>query len=43
MKRILVQAGHQPPLQPGFEGQTGAPGEAGLVADIQHALVAMLN
>jgi N-acetylmuramoyl-L-alanine amidase/Mannosyl-glycoprotein endo-beta-N-acetylglucosaminidase len=43
MKRILVQAGHQRPLQPGFEGQTGAPGEAELVADIQHALVSLLN
>ena len=43
MKRILVQAGHQPPLEPGFETQTGAPGEAELVADIQHALVGMLN
>jgi hypothetical protein len=43
MKRILVQAGHQRPLQPGFEGQTGAPGEAELVADIQQALVGMLN
>jgi len=43
MKRILVQAGHQRPLQPGFEGGTGAPGEAELVADIQHALVRVLN
>jgi hypothetical protein len=43
MKRILVQAGHQRPLQPGTEGQTGAPGEAELVAEIQHALVGMLN
>jgi hypothetical protein len=43
MKRILVQAGHQRPLQPGFETQTGAPGEAELVADIQHALVGLLN
>jgi hypothetical protein len=43
VKRILVQAGHQPPLEPGFEGQTGAPGEAQLVADIQHALVQILN
>jgi hypothetical protein len=42
-KRILVQAGHQPPLEPGFETQTGAPGEAPLVADIQHALVQILN
>jgi hypothetical protein len=43
MKRILVQAGHQRPLQPGFETQTGAPGEAELVADIQHTLVGLLN
>jgi hypothetical protein len=43
MKRILVQAGHQRPPQPGFEAQTGAPGEAELVADIQHALVSLLN
>jgi N-acetylmuramoyl-L-alanine amidase/Mannosyl-glycoprotein endo-beta-N-acetylglucosaminidase len=43
MKRILVQAGHQRPLEPGFETQTGAPGEAELVADIQRALVHMLN
>jgi hypothetical protein len=43
MKRILVQAGHQRPLQPGHETQTGAPGEAELVADIQQALVGMLN
>jgi N-acetylmuramoyl-L-alanine amidase len=43
MKRIAVQAGHQRPLQPGHESQTGAPGEAQLVADIQHALVGLLN
>jgi hypothetical protein len=43
MKRILVQAGHMRPLQPGHEGQTGARGEAELVADIQHALVRLLN
>jgi Mannosyl-glycoprotein endo-beta-N-acetylglucosaminidase/N-acetylmuramoyl-L-alanine amidase len=43
MKRILVQAGHQRPLQPRHETETGAPGEAELVADIQHALVGMLN
>jgi N-acetylmuramoyl-L-alanine amidase len=42
-KRILVQAGHQRPLEPGFESQTGAPGEAELVADIQRALVRVLN
>ena len=43
MKRILVQAGHKLPLQPGFEGQTGAQGEAQLVSDIQQALVRTLN
>jgi N-acetylmuramoyl-L-alanine amidase len=43
MKRILVQAGHQRPLQPGHEAQTGAPGEAELVAKIQHRLVSLLN
>jgi hypothetical protein len=43
MKRILVQAGHMRPLQPHHETQTGAPGEAKLVADIQRALVALLE
>jgi hypothetical protein len=43
MKRILVQAGHQRPLQPGHESQTGAPGEAELVANIQGALVRLLT
>jgi N-acetylmuramoyl-L-alanine amidase-like protein len=43
VKRILVQAGHQSPREPGFEAQTGAPGEAELVMDIQHALVRLLN
>jgi hypothetical protein len=43
MKRILVQAGHKPPLQPGHLTQTGAPGEAQLVSDIQQALVALLE
>jgi hypothetical protein len=43
MKRILVQAGHQRPLQPGHESQTGAPGEAELVADIQRALLRLLD
>jgi hypothetical protein len=43
MMRILVQAGHMPPLQPHHETQTGAPGEAKLVADIQHALVGLLE
>jgi hypothetical protein len=43
MKRILVQAGHMPPLQPHHETQTGAPGEAKLVADVQRALVDLLQ
>jgi Mannosyl-glycoprotein endo-beta-N-acetylglucosaminidase/N-acetylmuramoyl-L-alanine amidase len=43
MKRILVQAGHRPPLEPGHEGATGAPGEAALVAEIQAALVGLLE
>jgi hypothetical protein len=43
MKRILVQAGHQAPREPGFEDQTGAPGEVELVTDIQHALVRLLE
>ena len=43
MKRIVVQAGHMKPLQPGFEGDTGAKGEAELVADIQRALVRLLS
>jgi hypothetical protein len=42
-QRVLVQAGHQRPLQPGHEGQTGAPGEADLVARIQRRLVQLLN
>src|SRR5690349_9929824 len=42
-QRVLVQAGHQRPLQPGHEGQTGAPGEAELVARIQRRLVRLLN
>jgi len=43
MKRVLVQAGHQAPREPGFEAQTGAPGEVELVTDIQHALVRLLR
>jgi hypothetical protein len=43
MKRVLVQAGHQAPREPGFESQTGAPGEVELVTDIQHALVRLLR
>ena len=43
MKRVLVQAGHKLPLQPGFEGGTGAVGEAELVAKIQTALLRRLD
>jgi len=42
-QRVLVQAGHQRPLQPGHEGQTGAPGEAELVARIQRRLLRLLD
>jgi hypothetical protein len=42
-KRVLVQAGHMAPRQPGHETATGAPGEALLVADIRDALVALLE
>lgn len=43
MKRVLVQAGHQSPRQPGFEPYTGAQGEIELVTSIQRALVRLLN
>jgi hypothetical protein len=42
-RRILVQAGHQRPLQPGHLTQTGAAGEAPLVARIQKRLITMLR
>jgi hypothetical protein len=42
-KRILVQAGHMAPRQPGFESGTGAPGEIELVADIRQALCRLLE
>jgi hypothetical protein len=41
--RILVQAGHNKPMQPGHVSETGAPGEAELVARIQKRLVAILR
>ncbi len=41
--RILIQAGHQPPLQPGHEDETGAEGERELVVRIQKALVRLLR
>ena len=43
MKRVLVQAGHQAPRQPGHLSATGARGEVELVTDIQQALVRRLN
>ena len=42
-RRILVQAGHMRPLDPNHKAQTGAPGEADLVARIQKKLVAILE
>jgi N-acetylmuramoyl-L-alanine amidase-like protein/mannosyl-glycoprotein endo-beta-N-acetylglucosaminidase len=42
-RRVLVQAGHNKPLQPGHEGQTGAQGEAELVARIQKRLMQILK
>jgi flagellum-specific peptidoglycan hydrolase FlgJ len=42
-RRILVQAGHMRPLDPNHKTQTGAAGEADLVARIQKKLVAILQ
>ena len=42
-RRVLVQAGHNKPLQPGHEKQTGARGEAELVHRIQQRLVQILQ
>jgi flagellum-specific peptidoglycan hydrolase FlgJ len=42
-RRILVQAGHMRPLDPNHSTQTGATGEAELVARIQKRLVAILQ
>jgi N-acetylmuramoyl-L-alanine amidase/Mannosyl-glycoprotein endo-beta-N-acetylglucosaminidase len=42
-RRILVQAGHNKPMQPGHTSETGAAGEAELVARIQKRLVAILQ
>jgi N-acetylmuramoyl-L-alanine amidase-like protein len=41
MKRVLVQAGHLPPLQPGIKG-LGTNGERELVTKIRDQLVALL-
>lgn len=42
-KRVLVQAGHVAPRQPGHESQTGTAGEQELVAAIRGKLVRLLN
>lgn len=42
MKRILIQAGHVAPREPGFESGTGAPGEQALARAIQVGLSKML-
>jgi N-acetylmuramoyl-L-alanine amidase len=42
-KRILVQAGHVSPREPGFEGGTGTVREQELTAAIQKRLVALLK
>lgn len=41
-RRILIQAGHNRPLEPGFESGTGTAGEAVFVADIQSRLGRLL-
>src|SRR5690349_4754859 len=41
--RIMVQAGHMVPMQPGHEKETGAAGERELVRDIQQALIGLLG
>jgi hypothetical protein len=43
MRRVLVQAGHLPPLQPGHTTETGTPGERELVTQIRDELVALLR
>jgi N-acetylmuramoyl-L-alanine amidase len=43
MKRILVQAGHAPPREPGFESGTGTTREIELALGIQQSLVALLE
>jgi hypothetical protein len=42
-RRILVQAGHVTPRQPGFQEDSGADGEAALVKKIRDSLVAILR
>jgi len=42
MKTIVVQAGHNPPREPGFESGTGTRGEIEYAANVQKALGQML-
>lgn len=42
-KRVLVQAGHLAPREPGFEGGTGTAGEIEVVTKIRNVLVSLLN
>src|SRR5262245_28389796 len=42
-KRVLVQAGHAAPREPGFENQTGTNGEIELVTQIRDRLVNLLR
>lgn len=42
-KRVLVQAGHLAPREPGFESGTGTNGEQELVKTIRDRLVVLLN
>jgi N-acetylmuramoyl-L-alanine amidase len=42
-KRILVQAGHVAPREPGFEGGTGTAGEQELVTQIRNRLCVLLQ
>ena len=42
-KRVLVQAGHLAPREPGFESGTGTNGEQELAKSIRDRLVAILN
>jgi len=43
MKRVLVQAGHNPPREPGFESGTGTAGEIEYVHDMSQRVLALLK
>lgn len=42
-KRLLIQAGHVAPREPGFESGTGTSGEQELVHPIEHKLLTLLD